>query len=182
MPLALERSAIHFRAVGPEDEPFLRQLYATTRADELAPVPWTDAEKAAFLDMQFRAQDSYYRAQFERASFHLVELHGEPIGRLYTDRRDDEIRVLDIALLPKYRGQGLGRLLMQELLDEAAAASKAVRIHVERFNPAMRLYDRLGFVQREDQGVYILMEYLPPGATRRAPHLAGAPASLPAIS
>ena len=111
--------------------------------------------------MQFRAQDTYYRGQFKRASFLVVELEGEPIGRLYTDRREDEIRILDIALLPEYRGRGLGSALMQEILAEAAEASKAVRIHVERFNPALRLYERLGFRHCQDQGVYLLMECLP---------------------
>ena len=130
MPLALERSAIRFRIVGPEDEPFLRQLYATTRADELAPLPWTDAEKAAFLDMQFRAQDSYYRAQFERASFHLVELNGEPIGRLYTDRRDDEIRVLDEQGRPYNGVDGGGGFTLNQ--DGAGVTSHSAQLSVNR--------------------------------------------------
>lgn len=87
--------------------------------------------------------------------------HDRPIGRLYVDRRADEIRVVDIALLPEHRRQGIGSALLENILAEAAAAHKPVRIHVEKFNPALRLYQRLGFHQVRDTGVYFLMEWLP---------------------
>lgn len=161
--------AISFRPIRPEDEPLLRRIYASTREDELALVDWDEAQKAAFLDMQFRAQHTFYHDQFRGASFDLILKGGEPIGRLYVDRRPDEIRVLDIALLPERRGGGIGGALMRSLLAEAAAAGKPVRIHVESFNRAMTLYLRLGFAPIEEQGVHIHMEWLP-GTT--APALA----------
>ena len=151
------------RPIRARDQAFLYQVYAGTRTKELAPLPWDEAEKAAFLRMQFDAQHKYYTEQFPDARFDVVLDRGRRIGRLYVDRRAGEIRIIDIALLPERRGNGIGGMLMQELLDEAAAAGKPVRIHVEKFNRALGLYQRLGFSQIEDQGVYLLMEWLPPG-------------------
>lgn len=127
-------------------------------------VPWTDEEKAAFLLQQFTAQDAYYRDQFPDADFLVVEDDGEPVGRLYLHRRDDEIRVMDIALLPGWRGLGVGGALLRDVLEEARRAGKPVRIHVERNNPAVGLYERLGFRPVGDTGVYFLMEAPPAGA------------------
>ena len=59
---------------------------------------------------------------------------------------------MDIALLPEYRGRGIGTALLEELLVEADATGRRVTIHVERFNPARRLYERLGFVEAGDPG------------------------------
>lgn len=143
--------------------PFLQTLYASTRADEMALLPhWTEAEKAAFLQQQFRAQHTYYQAQFAQAQFELLLQEERPIGRRYIDRRTDEIRLIDIALLPAYRGQGLGSRLMEELLDEARQRRLPIRIHVEQYNPALRLYQRLGFRLLADRGVYYFMEWTPP--------------------
>ena len=153
--------SITLREVVEEDREFLYRVYASTREDELAPVPWSDAEKENFLRMQFNAQDKHYRSHFPDARYEIVLLDGRPIGRLYVHRRDDEIRVLDIALLPEHRGAGIGGSLMRELLAEAADAGKPVRIHVERNNPAMRLYHRLGFTECGETGVYYLMEWTP---------------------
>ena len=152
---------IGFRPIRPADERFLARLYASTRAAEMATVPWSDAEKASFLEMQFQAQHTFYQEQFADAEFLVIQRRGEPIGRLYLDYRDDEIRLIDIALLPEARRQGLGGALLRDILAEAEAVGKAVRIHVERNNPAMRLYDRLGFRNIEDQGPYFLMEWSP---------------------
>ena len=150
------------RSITPEDHDFLRRVYATTRADEMAAVPWTEQEKDDFLRFQFDAQHKYYMEYFPRAAFDLILLDGEPIGRLYIDRRADEIRLIDIALLPEYRGKSLGGSIMNDILAEGAEVGKLVRIHVESNNPAMRLYLRLGFEKIEEQGVYHLMEWAPP--------------------
>lgn len=152
---------VGFRPIRPVDEAFLERLYASTRADEMAMVPWGEAEKAAFLTQQFQAQHKFYQEQFADAEFLIVERGETPIGRLYLDRRDDEHRLIDIALLPEERGQGLGGALMRDVLAEAESAGKAVRIHVEINNPAMHLYERLGFRKIEDQGPYHLMEWRP---------------------
>ena len=136
-------------------------MYASTRTEELAVVPWDDPAKEAFLRMQFTAQDRWYHDQMPDASYQVVLVDGEPAGRLYVDRRADEIRVVDISLLPEHRGKGLGTRLMREILAEADAEAKRVTIHVERFNRALRLYQRLGFAQTEDQGLYLLLERAP---------------------
>ncbi len=143
-----------------EDLKFLYHLYASTRADEMALLDWTEEEKEAFLRMQFSAQRGYYREHYRESRFDVIEREGEAIGRLYVARWPDDIRVVDIALMPEHRGQGLGGGLMRALLDEAAAAGKSVSIHVEVYNPALRLYERLGFQAKgEDNGVYRLMEW-----------------------
>lgn len=143
-----------------EDLKFLYHLYASTRADEMALLDWTEEEKEAFLRMQFSTQRGYYREHYRETRFDVIEREGEAIGRLYVARWPDDIRVVDIALMPEHRGQGVGGGLMRALLEEAAAAGKSVSIHVEVDNPALRLYEKLGFQAKgEDNGVYRLMEW-----------------------
>ncbi len=151
-----------FRPITEDDLPFLRQLYGSTREDEMAMVAdWSEAQKTQFLDQQFHAQHTFYMDQFKSAKFELVLIDGKPIGRLYKERRPDEIRLIDIALLSEHRQKGYGRQLMEGVLAEGASLGLPVRIHVERNNPAMRLYDRLGFKNIGDTGVYFLMEWKP---------------------
>ena len=158
------RDPLTFRPITDDDAPFLLRLYASTRADEMAQVPWTDEQKDEFLQFQFHAQHVYYQEHFADARFDVVLREGEPIGRLYLDVRDDEHRLIDIALLPEARGKGLGSQMMRDILAAAEAdGGKLVRIHVEENNPAMRLYLRLGFEKIEEQGVYHLMEWRPAG-------------------
>lgn len=147
------------RPATPEDSRFLERVYASTRAEELAVTDWSEAQKAAFIHQQFTAQDAHYRKHYPTAQFFVIEVNGSPIGRLYVDRWSREIRIMDIALLPERRGEGSGTRLISELQEEARATGKALSIHVEKFNPAMRLYDRLGFKPVEDKGVYVLMEW-----------------------
>jgi ribosomal protein S18 acetylase RimI-like enzyme len=151
-----------FRRVTDADLPVLARIYASTRAEELAPVPWSDADKAAFLDVQFRAQHAHYQQHYPEADWLMTMRGEENIGRLYLDRLPSQHRIIDIAFLPEYRGRGLGEALLRDLLDEAAAAGKPVSIHVEKLNPAMRLYRRLGFVTEEDKGIYDLMRWTAP--------------------
>jgi ribosomal protein S18 acetylase RimI-like enzyme len=153
---------LNFRSITPEDQAFLFQVYASTRLEELAVTHWTHEELEAFLNMQFHAQHTYYQEHFADSSFDMILLHGQPVGRLYVARWETEIRIIDIALLPEYRNQGLGRALLQDLLDEASAHGKMVSIHVEKNNPALRLYKRLGFGETADSGVYWFMKWLPP--------------------
>jgi ribosomal protein S18 acetylase RimI-like enzyme len=160
---------ITFRPIRPDDEGFLFQVYASTRVEELAPLDWTEVQKEAFLRMQFTAQHTYYQAQFPHASFQVILQGQRPIGRLYVDRRADEISLVDIALLPAYRNVGIGSALLRDLLAEARQAGKPVRIHVECFNPALRLYERLGFSRVGDTGVYFLLEWDPQTAGDSAP-------------
>jgi len=140
-----------------DDAPFLAALYASTRMGELAATYWSDAQKATFLDMQFQAQRAHYRRFYPEADWLVVERSGEAIGRLYIERWPSQHRVIDIAFLPRHCGKGFGTALLGDLIDEAAAVGKAVSIHVEKHNPARRLYERLGFIVVEDKGVYDLM-------------------------
>jgi ribosomal protein S18 acetylase RimI-like enzyme len=154
---------VTFRAITDDDRDFLYQVYASTREEELRLTPWNAEEKAEFLRMQFQAQHKHYQEHYGDASYAIILLGETQIGRLYIHRGRSEIRILDIVLLSEYRGRGIGRRIMRDVLDEAQASGKAVRIHVEQNNPAMRLYERLGFKKLEDVGVYYLMEWLPAG-------------------
>lgn len=151
------------RPIAAEDREFLCRLYASTRAEELALTDWSEERKEAFLRQQFEAQHSHYQQHYAGASFDLVVVDGEPAGRLYVDRSPqrwhDEIRLVDIALLPEHRGRGLGRRLLGELIEEARSAGRRLTIHVEMFNPALRLYERLGFRPISQYGIYHLMEW-----------------------
>lgn len=142
-----------------EDHEFLYRVYASTRQEELATVPWTAEQKEVFLRSQFSLQHQHYQKYYADAAFDVILCAGEPAGRLYVFRSPGEIRIVDIALLPEHRGAGIGGRLLQDLLTEAAASGKRVSIHVERFNPAMRLYERLGFTKQEEVGVYFRMEW-----------------------
>jgi ribosomal protein S18 acetylase RimI-like enzyme len=153
---------VHLRPITPEDSELLCRIYASTRSEELAAVPWTQPQKAAFLRMQFEAQHAHYQQHYADAAFHVV-MRGElPVGRIYVHRREGEIRIVDIALLPEQRGTGLGTALLRELQEEARASARLLSIHVERNNPALSLYRRLGFqVAADDGGVYLRMEWAP---------------------
>jgi ribosomal protein S18 acetylase RimI-like enzyme len=143
------------------DRDLLFRVYASTRQDELALTDWDEAQKMAFLSQQFTAQDTHYRAHYPGAVFNLILLDGDPVGRLYLHRRPSDIRIMDIALLPPHRNHGIATALLRDLQSEAAAAAKPLTIHVEQFNPALRLYARLGFRPIAEHGVYFLMEWSP---------------------
>jgi len=152
---------ITLRDVLEEDEAFLRQVYACARAEEMALVPWSDEQREAFLRMQFDAQHSYYHAQFPDADYKIILLDAEPIGRIYV-HRTEEVRVLDITILPAYRNRGLGSAMIRELMAEGAREGKAVSTWVEHFNPSRNLFDRLGFSQIQEDGYNLLLEWSPP--------------------
>jgi ribosomal protein S18 acetylase RimI-like enzyme len=158
---------VQLRAATAADREFLLLLYAGTRADELAAVPWGDDHKRAFIAMQFEAQSRAYSA-YENASQSIIVAGGSPAGRLYVERRTEEIRIIDISLLPEFRGRGIGTALLRELIAEADLHKQRISIHVERFNRALRLYTRLGFEIVADKDVYLYLErpkaLLPPEA------------------
>jgi ribosomal protein S18 acetylase RimI-like enzyme len=158
---AASARGVGFRPITDADLPFLYRVYASTRTEELALVAWSDGQKAAFLTAQFEAQHAHYQRYYPGAEWLVITHAGQPVGRLYIVRWTREHRLIDITLLPEHRGQGLGTALLHDLMTEAAAAAKAVSIHVEKFNPAMRLYKRLGFQMVEDKGVYDLMRWTP---------------------
>jgi len=151
--------AITLRPEAPDDTPFLERLYASTRAEEFKAVPWPDAQKDEFLKMQFNLQTKHYHQHYPDAGYQIILMGERPIGRLYILRAKDQILLIDIALLPENRGAGIGGELVKNLLREAAAERKPVRIHVEQGNPALHLYTRLGFRLLENRGVYYFMEW-----------------------
>jgi ribosomal protein S18 acetylase RimI-like enzyme len=155
--------AITFRPIAPDDMDFLLRVYHSTREEELAMVlDWTAEQKDAFVRQQFAAQHAWYHDHYEGATFDVILVDGAPAGRLYVHRREKEIRLVDITLLPEFRQGGIGTSLLHDLLAEGEASGRPVTIHVEVYNPAMRLYERLGFRPIEERGPYRLMEWRPP--------------------
>jgi ribosomal protein S18 acetylase RimI-like enzyme len=147
------------RPVAGEDRAFLVDLYASVREPELAHVPWDDATRRAFIEHQFSAQDAHYRQHYPGATLDLVEVDGEPAGRLYVHRGPSDIRIMDIALAPAFRGRGIGTRLLRSLMAEAEDSGRKLSIHVEANNPARTLYERLGFRRAGEHGVYLRMEW-----------------------
>ncbi len=150
------------RTIRAEDRDFLFRVYASTRLEELALTDWDETQKQAFLIQQFEAQHHHYQTHYPGARLDLILLDDEPIGRLYVARWREEIRIMDIALLPEHRHRGIGGGLLRDLLEEAAATGRRLTIHVERYNPALRLYQRLGFEPVGEIGVYLLLAVEPP--------------------
>lgn len=157
------------RPVEAGDAGFLRQVYSASRAGELALVNWTLDQKDAFLNMQLMAQEHHYRGQYPNADRWVVLVDGEPAGRYYVDRDRDRILIVDIALLPQHRGQGVGTSLLEATLKDARAARLPVVLHVEVSNPAAGLYRRLGFTKTAEQGIHQEMTWLPDSATGELP-------------
>ena len=160
--------SIKLRTAGPEDQDFLYSVYASTRADEMRLAQWDIGQAEAFLRMQFDAQRAFYAEHYPNARYQIILLDDQRVGRLYVDRWASEIRIMDIALLPAYRGRGIGSTLLNTVFEEARASDLPVTIHVERFNPALRWYAGLGFRQQEDKGVYLLMAWDPQHTERTA--------------
>jgi GNAT superfamily N-acetyltransferase len=164
----MTRCVITQRRIESGDAPLLFDIYASTRASELASVPWSDEEKAAFLRMQFDAQHRHYQEHYRDAAFDIVLVDGQAAGRLYVARGREEFRIVDIALLPPWRNRGIGARVIGALQQEATDAGVRITIHVERFNPARSLYDRLGFRPIDEHGVYLLLEWTPDRAQQAA--------------
>ena len=145
---------ISYRVMTDGDLPFVAALYATTRAEELAATGWPAEAQAAFLNQQHLAQHGYYRAAYPGGEWLLIERAGAPIGRLYLAEELGRLLVVDISLLPEARGSGLGTAILKDLLS---GETRPVELHVERSNPARRLYERLGFAVIEEQPIYLRM-------------------------
>jgi len=170
-PAMADTPAFTLRSVQPGDDAFLFRLYASTRAEELAASGWPAAQREAFLRSQFAARRSGYAAAFPRAT-HAVVVRGRvPIGALIVERKEEEIRLVDLALLPAQRDAGTGGWLLRELMAEARAAGKPLRLQVLKNNPAARLYGRLGFAPTGENGLYLKMEWRAEG---NPPRVAGA--------
>ncbi|MHB8271962.1 GNAT family N-acetyltransferase [Bradyrhizobium sp.] len=153
------RAGLTFRPVADADQSFLARVFASTHREEFAATPITELQKAALLLLQFRAQQAHFAQHYPQADRLVVMGGGYDIGRLYLERWPTRHGIIDLTLLPEFRGRGAGEVLLRDLMDEAAAAAKDLSILVEKYNPAMRLYRRLGFVTEQDKGVHDLMRW-----------------------
>lgn len=153
-------SKLALRAVTEPDEPFLLALYASTRDAELSQVEWAEGQREVFERWQFDMQRREYNARFPDARYQLILIDEEPAGRIWIGEDEEQIRLLDIALLPRFQRHGAGTLLLRGLIDEAARAQKPLRHMVFVLNDdAHRFYERLGFIVIEDFGAYKHMEW-----------------------
>ena len=152
-------AAYTLRPVQEEDEALLLAIYSSTRADEMALLPWDAAQKQAFLQMQFSAQQKHYRSYFPQAAHTMILAEGRSVGRLYVDRRETAIHILDVTLLPRARGCGIGTQIMLDLMKEAEQGNQSCSIFVESFNRSLGLFQRLGFVKANEDGALWLMEW-----------------------
>ena len=150
---------VTFRPATVDDEAFLLELYGSTRLEELALTDWGEAQRDAFLRMQFNAQQVHYRTHYPEGEHLIILLNGKSIGRLYVANIPEEIRIIDITIIPASRNAGSGISIITELMDEAKALEKPLRIYVESFNPSLRLFERLGFVKIDESGYSYLLEW-----------------------
>jgi GNAT superfamily N-acetyltransferase len=157
----IEIESINLRPGTPDDEPFLLELYASSRGDDLRGLGWEEDRIAEFLGMQYEAQRKFDEHDYQSATNEII-LHGtEPAGRLLVDRREQEIRCVDIALLPAFRNHGIGTFILRQLQDDARTDRKPVRLQVIRFNRANALFERLGFERTSETGTHFQLEWTP---------------------
>lgn len=153
----IDPARLRLRPARAEDEAFLYRLYVSTRADEVAAWGLDPETLGPLLRMQYAGQRGQYAAQFPAADHRIVLLDGRPAGRIYVDRSEERLLLIDVAVLPEHRGQGVGTTLVRSLLEEAA--TRPVDLSVVRTNPARRLYERLGFAVVEQDAIYLRMRH-----------------------
>ncbi|MDQ3013418.1 MAG: GNAT family N-acetyltransferase [Acidobacteriota bacterium] len=157
----LSPNHVTLRPTQPEDESFLAAVYGSTREQELAMVPWDAAQREAFILSQFIAQRTHYQTEYPQARESIILLDDQPAGRIYVDRRESEIRILDFTLLPAFRGQGIGTPIIRAVMDEAALGRKRVSINLDSFSQSHSLFERLGFKAAETTGFHTLFVWDP---------------------
>ena len=150
--------AISLRTCRASDQDFLFKLYASTRMHEIAPFGWPAAQQEAFLRMQFGAQQRWYESAFGNSEHQIVEQDGQPVGRLMVLREKGSALLVDISLLTEHRGQGIGGGLVRELIQQCARDGSTLKLQVLKTNPALRLYERLGFTRTGEDQMYLQME------------------------
>ncbi len=167
IPAALAARAIGLRIESRADRPFLLELFIQTRWDELQPTAWPDEQKAAFLTQQFGFQDTHYTRHYQGAARGIITHDSAPVGRLYLHALPGELRMVDIALLATHRAQGIGAALITAVLEQGQACNVPVTIHVEAFNRARSLYERLGFIDVGGDDIYRRMQWHTAAAEHR---------------
>ena len=156
-------NSVSLRPVTAGDEDFLLEVYKSSRGDDLRKLGWAEDRISEFLGMQYEAQRRFYESEYKRAADEIVLLAGKPAGRMIVERRDYEIRCVDLALLPEHRGAGVGAFLIAKLQDEARQVNKPLRFQVIRFSRGLSLFERLGFVCTSETGTHFQMEWTPNG-------------------
>ncbi len=151
-------SGITLRPAEAADEGLLLAIYASTRSEEMAIVPWDEAQKEAFLQMQFTAQRNHYVAHYPSAVQQIVLVEAQPAGHLWYEEQKDRIHVLDLTVLPTHRNQEIESALLRRLMAQAGSG-KAVTIYVESFHPSLQDLEWLGFVKVEESGVHWLLQW-----------------------
>lgn len=146
------------RAVTDADEPLLLAVFSSTRELELQQVPFTPEQKQAFLAMQYEAQKRHYCATYPQAFNEVICADEVGVGRCWTAELDDELRVMDIAILPEWRGRGIGAKVLRELIVQSESLAKPLRVWVEVWNPAQAIFQHLGFQQVKSEGINLLFE------------------------
>ena len=154
-------SSITVRPVTPDDEEFLLKIYKSSRGDDLRGLDWDEDRISEFLGMQHEAQQHFHESEYKRANDEIILLAGEPAGRVIVERREYEIRCIDVALLPEYRNNGVGAFLIRKLQEEARREDKPLRLQVIRFSRAVNLFERSGFVRTSETGTHFQMEWTP---------------------
>lgn len=144
-----------------QDETFIWELYCSTRTEEMALWGWSESDKLAFLQSQYAMQQQSYQMQFPAQNHQIILRSGQPIGRLITDASGYALHLVDLSLLPAYRGQGVGSSIIGDLQKEAQSFQLPIRLRVLQGNPAFRLYERLHFIVTDSTGLYIQMEWQP---------------------
>lgn len=141
------------------DETFLEAVYADSRRDELAPFGWSREQEDAFFKMQFQMQSRAYQMQFPDADYQIVELDGEPVGRMIVQRCEKEVRLVDVSLLAEFRSRGIGTFLLERLKTEAGS-DRVLSLRVLKTNAgAKRLYERLGLVAVKESDLHFTMQW-----------------------
>lgn len=153
--------SISSRPATSEDAGFLLELYKSSRGDDLRKLGWEEERIDEFLGMQYDAQQRFYESEYKRVTDEVVLADGKPVGRLMFERREHEIRCVDFALLPQYRGRGIGTGLISNLQGEARSVNQPLRLQVIRFNRAINLFERVGFVRTSETGTHFQMEWRP---------------------
>ncbi len=148
---------LHLRPALERDRAFLCGVFESTRAEEFARTGWSSDRIAALLAQQFAVQDTYYRRHYPQGRFDVVMRDEQAVGRFYHDWLGGEARLIDVALLPRYRGAGIGRRLVGAFVAQAARRAMPAVLYVEMGNPVQALYRRLGFETIGEDGVYLQM-------------------------
>lgn len=154
-------SPIQLKPITEKDIPFLYEVYKSTRLEELTIANFSKEELENFLKMQFNLQHTQYMKIYKNADFDIIYYNNSPVGRLYVARANKDIRIIDIALLTNHRKKGIGKKLISDLIKESEKSNLPLSLHVEKNNPILPFYKRIGFKELEDRNVYFFMERLP---------------------